>query len=44
VANTPDALTDAVSDHAIALLFAVVRQVAVQDRAVRGGTWDRYHA
>jgi D-3-phosphoglycerate dehydrogenase len=44
VANTPDALTDAVSDHAIALLLAVVRQVAVQDRAVRGGTWDRYHA
>ena len=44
VANTPDALTDAVSDHTIALLFAVVRQVAVQDRAVRGGTWDRYLA
>ncbi len=44
VANTPDALTDAVSDHTIALLFAVVRRVAVQDRAVRGGTWDRHHA
>lgn len=42
VANTPDALTDSVSDHAIGLLFAVIRQIAVQDRAVRSGKWDRY--
>jgi D-3-phosphoglycerate dehydrogenase len=44
VANTPDAAPDAVSDHAIGLLFAVVRRIAVQDRAVRGGVWDRYRA
>jgi D-3-phosphoglycerate dehydrogenase len=44
VANTPDALTDAVSDHVIGLLFAVLRRVAVQDRAVRAGVWDRYRA
>ena len=44
VANTPDALTDAVSDHVIGLLFAVLRQIAVQDRAVRGGVWDRRRA
>lgn len=44
VGNTPDALTEAVSDHAIALLFACLRQVAVHDRAVRGGVWDRYLA
>jgi D-3-phosphoglycerate dehydrogenase / 2-oxoglutarate reductase len=44
VANTPDALTDAVSDHVIALLFAVIRRIAVQDRAVRGGVWDRARA
>lgn len=44
VANTPDALTDSVSDHAIGLLFAAIRQIAVQDRAVRNGTWDRYVA
>src|SRR4051812_1270767 len=44
VANTPDALTEAVSDHAVGLLFACLRQTAVQDRAVRGGTWDRYRA
>lgn len=44
VANTPDALTDAVSDHAIGLLFAVLRQIVAQDRAVRSGVWDRYRA
>jgi D-3-phosphoglycerate dehydrogenase len=44
VANTPDATTDAVSDHAIGLLLAIVRQITVQDRAVRSGIWDREHA
>ncbi len=42
VANTPDALNDAVSDHAIGLLFAVIRQIALQDRNVRNRAWDRY--
>jgi len=41
VANTPDALNDAVSDHAIGLLFAVIRQIALQDRNVRNRIWDR---
>jgi D-3-phosphoglycerate dehydrogenase len=41
VANTPDALTDAVADHTIGLLLDVVRQITAQDRAVRGGRWDR---
>lgn len=40
VANTPEAHSDAVSDHAIGLLFAVMRQIAVQDRAVRSGEWN----
>jgi len=44
VANTPDATVDAVSEHAIGLLFAVLRRIAVQDHAVRGGVWDRYRA
>jgi D-3-phosphoglycerate dehydrogenase len=44
VANTPDAMTDEVSDHAVALLLAVVRKVAVHDRAVRAGRWDRAFA
>src|SRR5439155_19676110 len=44
VANTPNATVEAVSDHAIGLLFAVMRRIAVQDRAVRGGVWDRYRS
>jgi D-3-phosphoglycerate dehydrogenase len=44
VANTPDVMTDAVSDHVVGLLFAVLRRIAVQDRAVRAGVWDRYRA
>jgi D-3-phosphoglycerate dehydrogenase len=44
VANTPDVAADAVSDHAIGLLFAALRQIAVQDRAIRTGVWDRYRA
>ena len=41
VANTPEAFSDGVSDHAIGLLLAVVRQIAIQDRIVRTGIWDR---
>lgn len=41
VVNTPAAVADAVSDHAIALLFAVTRQVAARDRELRTGRWDR---
>ena len=41
VANTPEAFSDGVSDHTIGLLMAVVRQIAIQDRLVRTGTWDR---
>jgi D-3-phosphoglycerate dehydrogenase len=44
IANTPDALTDAVSDHAVGLIFAALRRIAAQDRAVRAGIWDRYRA
>lgn len=44
VANTPQAISDSVSNHAIGLLFAVIRQIVIQDKAVRGGVWDRYVA
>jgi len=44
VANTPEATMHQVAEHAIGLLFAVVRQISVQDRLVRQGTWDRYRA
>jgi D-3-phosphoglycerate dehydrogenase len=39
VANTPAATSDGVSDHLIALLFAVIRRVAELDRWVRQGRW-----
>jgi D-3-phosphoglycerate dehydrogenase len=41
VANTPAAMSDGVSDHLIALLFAVIRRVAEFDRAVRRGKWGQ---
>jgi D-3-phosphoglycerate dehydrogenase len=41
VANTPAAMSDGVSDHLIALLFAVTRRVAELDRAVRLGRWGQ---
>jgi D-3-phosphoglycerate dehydrogenase len=44
VANTPEGHMHAVAEHAIGLLFAVIRRIAVQDRAVRQGVWDREHA
>jgi D-3-phosphoglycerate dehydrogenase / 2-oxoglutarate reductase len=39
VANTPAAHSDAVSDHVIGLMFAVVRRIVALDRAVRQGRW-----
>jgi D-3-phosphoglycerate dehydrogenase len=40
VVNTPHAHHDAVSDHTIALMFAVGRRIASQDRAMRTVGWD----
>jgi D-3-phosphoglycerate dehydrogenase / 2-oxoglutarate reductase len=39
VTNTPGANTEAVADHALALLLAVVRGVPAGDRRVRAGQW-----
>ena len=44
VANTPESIAATVAEHAIAMLLAVIRQIPVQDRAVRNGIWDRDHA
>src|SRR5262249_11087667 len=41
VANTPEATMHAVAEHTIGLLFAVLRQIAVQDRAIRSGVCAR---
>lgn len=40
VSNTPAASEEEVSDHAIGLLFSVVRQITIQDRLMRRGAWD----
>ncbi|MCC7359079.1 MAG: C-terminal binding protein [Anaerolineales bacterium] len=39
VANTPEAHNDAVSNHVIGLLFAVIRNLVVLDRRTRAGQW-----
>lgn len=41
VINTPAAVAQEVSDHAIAMLLSLVRQVVVQDRAMRSGVWEQ---
>lgn len=41
VAHTPEATTQAVAEHTLALLLAVVRQVAVKDRAIKDGVWEK---
>ncbi len=38
--NTPDVLTDAVADHAMALMLAVARRVVESDRFSRAGKYD----
>jgi D-3-phosphoglycerate dehydrogenase / 2-oxoglutarate reductase len=40
VANVPDYGVEEVSDHALALLLAVVRRIASRDRQVREGAWN----
>lgn len=44
VGNTPEAMMHGVAEHALAMLFAVVRQIALQDRLVRQGIWDARRA
>jgi D-3-phosphoglycerate dehydrogenase len=44
VANTPEATMHQVAEHAIGLMFAVIRQIVRQDRLIRQGVWDRHRA
>lgn len=39
VTNTPDVVTDATADQALALLLAAARRVAEGDRLIRAGGW-----
>ena len=41
VTNTPGTATDAVAEHALALLLALARKVPELDLRVRGGEWPR---
>lgn len=43
VTNTPDVLTDASADLAMALLLSVVRGLGPAERTVRDGTWKGWH-
>lgn len=40
VTNVPDYCVDEVSDHALALMLALVRKVCQANTLVQGGTWD----
>lgn len=40
VSNVPDYCAEDVSDHAVALLFSCLRQVALRDRRIREGKWN----
>lgn len=39
VANVPDFCRDEVAEHALGLILAVARKIALADRLVRGGAW-----
>lgn len=41
VSNTPNTATDAVAEHALALMLAIARRVTELDAAVRRGEWPR---
>ena len=40
VLNTPESISECVAEHAVALLFAVIRRIPHYDRAVRAGNWE----
>ena len=43
VLNTPEAIAEAVAEHTVALVLALIRQVPQMDKAVRRGEWNGCH-
>ncbi|MBR4676327.1 MAG: hydroxyacid dehydrogenase [Victivallales bacterium] len=39
VLNTPESIAESVAEHAVAMLFALIRRIPQNDRAVRNGKW-----
>ena len=40
VMNTPESIAESVAEHAVSLLFALIRRIPHYDRAVRAGNWE----
>ena len=39
VLNTPESIAESVAEHAVSLLFALIRQIPLLDKSVRNGAW-----
>ncbi len=40
ICNTPESISESVAEHAVALLFSLIRRVPMFDREVRAGRWE----
>lgn len=40
VYNTPESIAESVAEHAVALLFALIRQIPYYDAGVKAGNWE----
>lgn len=40
VLNTPESIAESVAEHAVSLLFALIRRIPHYDRTVRAGNWE----
>ena len=40
VMNTPESIAESVAEHAVALLFALIRRIPYYDRSVKSGHWE----
>ena len=40
VMNTPESIAESVAEHAVSLLFALIRRIVHYDRSVRAGEWE----